>query len=199
MEELISQKIFEMINYILSKLIKPDITIDKVEELTEIEIEKLKKDYGIEGVILDVDDTLRKDMKNIPECNKNWINKLKGQLKVIILTNGIDKNLERYFLENGINYIGFAHKPLKFNFLRACKMMKLEPNKVAVIGDSLFDDIYGGNKNKMKTILVKSVEDEDEIFIKWLPLDRCNHFFFWKISTWILTLLKYSYIIPIIE
>jgi len=166
MEELISQKIFEMINYILSKLIKPDITIDKVEELTEIEIEKLKKDYGIEGVILDVDDTLRKDMKNIPECNKNWINKLKGQLKVIILTNGIDKNLERYFLENGINYIGFAHKPLKFNFLRACKMMKLEPNKVAVIGDSLFDDIYGGNKNKMKTILVKSVEDEDEIFIK---------------------------------
>ena len=39
--------------------------------------------------------------------------------------------------------------------------MNLEPNKVLVVGDSLLNDIYGGKKNKMKTVLVKEVEDEE--------------------------------------
>lgn len=30
-----------------------------------------------------------------------------------------------------------------------------------MVGDSLFDDIYGGKRNKMKTALVKEVEDNE--------------------------------------
>lgn len=41
----------------------------------------------------------------------------------------------------------------------------LSPNKVMTIGDSLFDDIYVGKRNNMKTALIKDVEEERWIFI----------------------------------
>lgn len=160
LEEKVADKIFDLVNYILSRIIKPDITLDNVTQLTEEEIGKIKQQYGIQGIILDVDETLRRDMKSIPQTNQDWIESLRGKIKIIILSNGIDKEIERYFNEKGIDYIGFACKPIKKNFLKACEKMNLNPDEVLVIGDSLFDDIYGGKRNNMKTALVKKVDDE---------------------------------------
>ena len=122
-EEIIGDKILELLHLGLSVIVKPDITIDKVTELDENQIKEIKQKYGIEGIILDVDET--------------------------------------YFKEKGITYISFAHKPLKMNFLKACKEMNVQPDKVLVIGDSLFDDVLGGKRNNMKTALVKNVEEDE--------------------------------------
>lgn len=159
LEEILGSKILDILHYVLSKIIKPDITIDKVTELDEKQIKKIKQQYGIEGIILDVDETLRKDMEEISKVNQEWIEKLRDQIKVIILSNGIDKKMEKYFKAKDISYISFAHKPLKKNFLKACKEMNIKPDKVLVIGDSLFDDVYGGKRNKMRTALVRDVEN----------------------------------------
>lgn len=161
LDELMADKICELINYVLSKIIKPDIEIDKVRALDGEMIAKLKQEYGIEGIILDVDNTLRKNMKKIPKCNQEWIENLKGQFKIIILSNGIDKDIDDFFKDRGIDYIGFAHKPLRKNFMKACQMMGVEPDRVLVVGDSLFSDIHGGKKICMRTVLVRDVEDEE--------------------------------------
>ena len=158
--EIVADKILDLVQYALSKFIKPDIALEKINQLDLKEIDKLKQQYGIEGIILDVDQTLRKAMKDIPRCNKEWIESLKGRIKIIILSNGMDKRIEQYFRANGIDYIGFAYKPLKRNFVKACKKMNLSPEKVLIIGDSLFADVYGGKRNNMRTALVKSVEEE---------------------------------------
>ena len=161
LDELVADKILDLVHYVLSKFIKPDITLNKVNELDVQAIEKLRQQYGIEAVILDVDDTLRKDMKDVPKCNKEWIEGLKGKIKIMIVSNGVDKDIEKYFKENGIDYIGFACKPLKKNFLKACEKMNVKPENVLAIGNSLFDDIYGGKRNNMKRALVKEVEDNE--------------------------------------
>lgn len=160
-DEIVADKIYSIINYVLAKVIKPDIKIDKVRQLDEEMIKKLKQEYGIEGIILDVDETLRKNMNNIPQCNQEWIEKIKGQLKIIIVSNGKDPSIKKFLEERGIDYIDFACKPLKKNFMKACEKMNVDAEKVLVVGDSLFDDIYGGKRNKMKTVLVKEVEDEE--------------------------------------
>ena len=161
LEDLVADKLCDLVHYALSKIIKPDMTLNKVNELDIQAIEKMKQQYGIEAIILDVDDTLRKEMKDIPKCNKEWIEGLKGKIKIMIVSNGVDKNIEKYFKENGIDYIGFACKPLKKNFLKACEKMNVNPESVLMVGDSLFDDIYGGKRNNMKTALVKEVEDNE--------------------------------------
>ncbi len=161
LEKIVGDKIFDLVNYMLSKIIKPDIAIDKVRELNEEELERIKQEYGIEGIILDVDDTLRKEMREIPKCNQDWIESLREKFKIIVLSNGIDKGIEKYFRERGIDYIGFALKPLKKNFKKACEKMNISPDKVLVIGNDLIDDVHGGKRNKMKTALVKEVEDDE--------------------------------------
>lgn len=118
LDELVADKILDLVHYVLSKFIKPDMTLSKVNELDVQAIEKLKQQYGIEAIILDVDDTLRKEMKDIPKCNKEWIEGLKDKIKIMIVSNGVDKDIEKYFNKNGIDYIGFACKPLKKNFKR---------------------------------------------------------------------------------
>ena len=97
LDELMADKIIDLLHYILSKFIKPDITLEKVNERDSNTIDKLKQQYGIEGIILDVDETLRKEMKDIPKCNKEWIESLKCKLKVIIVSNGKDQKIEQYF------------------------------------------------------------------------------------------------------
>ena len=161
LEDLVAEKLCDLVHYALSKIIKPDMTLNKVNELDIQAIEKMKHQYGIEAIILDVDDTLRKEMKDIPKCNKEWIEGLKGKIKIMIVSNGVDRDIEKYFKENGIDYIGFACKPLKKNFIKACEKMNVNPESVLMVGDSLFDDIYGGKRNNMKTALVKEVEDNE--------------------------------------
>ena len=56
-----ADKIMDLLHYILSKFIKPDITLENVNQLDSNTIDKLKQQYGIEGIILDVDETLRKE------------------------------------------------------------------------------------------------------------------------------------------
>ena len=73
LDELIADKIMDLLHYVLSKFIKPDMILEKVNQLDQNAIDKQKQQYGIEGIILDVDETLRKEMKNIPKCNKDII------------------------------------------------------------------------------------------------------------------------------
>ena len=160
-EEILGDQILRLVHYTLSKVIKPDITLDKVTDLSADELEKIKREYGIEAIILDVDDTLRAETDMIPKANREWIESLRGKVKIIILSNGIDKNIEKYFSDIGIDYIGFAHKPFKMNFVKACQRLGVKPENVLMVGNSLFDDIYGGQRNNMKTALVKSVEEHE--------------------------------------
>jgi len=160
-EEILGDQILRLVDYALSKVIKPDITLDKVTDLSADELEKIKREYGIEAIILDVDDTLRAETDMIPKANREWIESLRGKVKIIILSNGKDKNIEKYFSDIGIDYIGVAHKPLKKNFVKACQRLGVKPENILMVGNSLFDDIYGGQRNNMKTALVNSVEDRE--------------------------------------
>lgn len=159
-EDVLCDKIFSLLNYCLAKKIKPDLNLKDIKDLTETEIDKLKQ-LGIDGIILDVDNTIRRNMQQIPNCNKEWIEVLKSKMKVIVVSNGKDEKIEEYFRQNQIEYIGFARKPLKTNFLKACEKIQLDPKRVLVIGDSVISDIYGGKRNNMKTALVKKVKYDD--------------------------------------
>ena len=161
-EDIVVDKIYQLVNQVLSKIIKPDI---KVENITQIDIEmmaKVKEVYGIEGIILDVDETLRKDMSPLPETSKKWIESVKSEFKIIVVSNGMDSKVQEYLQNQGIEYIGGAFKPLKTSFNKACKKLNIDSSKVLVIGDSIIDDILGGKRSNMKTVLVKNAPDDSE-------------------------------------
>lgn len=160
LDDIFYDLICKIFNDILSVFIKPDFEFDSVCDLDEEVIDYLINDYGVKGFIIDVDETIRFNMQNISLENEQWLNMVLKALKVVMLSNGVDHKMEEKFDELGIEYISFAFKPLRRGFLKACDKIDLSPEHVAVIGDDLFDDIYGGKRNNMTTIKVSSAKQK---------------------------------------
>ena len=146
-------------------MIYPNEYFDRIEKIT---IEYLQKNK-IKALILDMDNTLINYNKEMPKRVENWAKELKGQgEKLIIVSNSNKKEkLEKVSNLLGIKYIFFAKKPLKSGLKKAAKMLGEEPSNIAVVGDQIFTDIIGGNRCKMHTILVDSLEEKDFWFTAW--------------------------------
>ena len=148
------EKVFGVL---LTKVIKPDVEIDSIASMNESELDSFINNYQIKGLILDVDETLRYNMEDIDENVQRWLDMASKKVKIIAVSNGLDKKIESFFNERSIDYISMAFKPFKYNLLKACRRLELDPRETAIIGDDLFEDIYGGKNIKMKTVLVKNI------------------------------------------
>jgi HAD superfamily phosphatase (TIGR01668 family) len=113
--------------------------------LASIEIESLKGS-GIEGVILDLDNTIiSEDDRYISPGAEAWIEQAKlAGLKFYILSNGKRLYRVKYWCYRlDIPAINPAKKPFPGAFRKAMKHMKLKPKQVVVIGDSRHTDVLG--------------------------------------------------------
>ena len=146
-------------------MIYPNEYFDKIDKIT---IEYLQKNK-IKALILDMDNTLINVKEEMPENIENWAKVLKGQgVKLIIVSNSNKKSkIEKTANKIGIKYIVFAKKPLKGGLKKAMKILGEKPENIAVVGDQIFTDIIGGNRCKMKTILVDSLESKDFWYTAW--------------------------------
>ena len=142
----------------------PDLYFDSIRH---IDINILKE-RGIKGVILDIDNTLvPMHTKDADENAINWVAELqKIGFKVCILSNASLKRVTRFNKEMSVMAIHRAYKPAGKAFLMASKKLGLEPEKVAVIGDQIFTDIYGGNKVNMLTVLVKPIDKKEILYVR---------------------------------
>lgn len=149
----------------------PSIYVDNVKE---IKVEYLKQN-NIQALILDVDNTLI-DIKKIRiEGLLDWVNSLKSEgIKFCIVSNSNDvKKVKELAEEIDMPYIFFAKKPLKFGFLKAKKILEIENESIAVVGDQLFTDILGANRCKMKSILVNPIKENEYLITKIKrPIER---------------------------
>ncbi len=159
--KIIYKKLESFASFIIAKIVKPDMEFDKVTDINQHIINDFKSNYGIEGIILDLDETLRNKTNTIPDCNKKWIELVRKNFKVIVVSNGKCQKAKKYFQSIGIDYIFFACKPARAGFKKACESLRLRPDKIMVIGNSLFNDIYGAQRSNMKGALIKGVEEDE--------------------------------------
>lgn len=131
-------------------------------KVSEISLEYLKENK-IKGLILDVDNTLIDYYRNISEETINWANSLKENgIKMCILSNSNKKEkVKEVAGKLGLEYTYFGMKPLKRGFKRAKKMLSLENNEIAAVGDQIFTDVIGSNRMKMFSILVEPIKEKD--------------------------------------
>lgn len=122
---------------------------------------------NIKAVLLDIDNTILDKRHNMVQGLEDWVKTLKeNDIKICILSN-TNKKKKAQNLSDKLNvpFIYFAKKPLKFGFKKAKKILEIEDNKtIAVIGDQVLTDVFGANRCKMYSILVKPLKKED-IFV----------------------------------
>ena len=120
---------------------------------------------GIRCLLFDLDNTLVPiDVKTPSEDIKNLFDKLKKMgFKIIIFTNSRSKRVKPFKNILGVDCCPFACKPFSKKFLSIIKVYDLKFSEVAIIGDSMMDDIYGGNKVGITTILIDQLAPKEFI------------------------------------
>lgn len=113
------------------------------DNISEITPEQLIGN-GIEGIILDLDNTII-DKKGMEVPNFDiWKDKiLESGIKIVVVTNNfLKKRIEKITNKYNLEYILFARKPNTKALVKAKEIMGIEKNEnVAVIGDQVFTDV----------------------------------------------------------
>lgn len=162
-------------------LLKPDIRLDRITELTTSMLHR----RGITALILDVDNTLsthhgQQLLEGLPE----WLKLMRDSgINLILLSNSTDKRLRPFAEKIALDYIPVGLKPLPFGYLRAIGRLSAGRNKTAIVGDQLFTDVLGGKIIGITTILLTPILPEaslrfrikrktERFFLKKMKLEK---------------------------
>ncbi|MBR2488891.1 MAG: YqeG family HAD IIIA-type phosphatase [Clostridia bacterium] len=134
----------------------------KLNRVTDINIELLKK-YGIEALILDVDNTLSTHHGQIlTDGLEEWLLYMKENgIKLTVLSNSKRRRVEPFANKINLPFISLGLKPLPFGYIRAVKSLGTKRKNTAIVGDQIFTDIIGGKAVGVKTVLLTPIKPED--------------------------------------
>jgi HAD superfamily phosphatase (TIGR01668 family) len=130
---------------------------------------ELLKEKGIKGIITDLDNTLVEwDRPDATPKLIEWFASMKAAgIQIIIVSNNKEMRVKSFADPLGIPFIYKARKPLGKAFRHALELMSVKKEEVVVIGDQLLTDVFGGNRQKLHTILVIPVAKSDGFITKF--------------------------------
>jgi HAD superfamily phosphatase (TIGR01668 family) len=140
--------------------LKPDKIFQRIQDIPF----HLLEEWGIRGIILDVDGTLlsRKEKEATKEV-VSWLLEAKKQFNILIVSNNTPKKINRVSKPLDLPYIAWTIKPLRYFFRKALRQLDLPPEQVCTIGDQLFTDIEGGKRVGTRTIYVYPIAPQDDM------------------------------------
>ena len=147
----------------LFPLLQPDLVLgSSVLNLTP----ELLIRYQIEGLVLDVDDTIVPIGSSTaqPELAL-WIEEIRQIVPLWLVTNNPSQVRIGAIADSlSLPYFLSAAKPSRRKLRQAVTEMQIEPARVAMVGDRIFTDVLGGNRMGMFTILIEPIVTGDSSF-----------------------------------
>ncbi|WP_366771910.1 YqeG family HAD IIIA-type phosphatase [uncultured Ruminococcus sp.] len=133
----------------------------------------LLRQYGIRGLMLDLDNTLTTHDNPVPaEGVLSWIDVMRqAGIALMIVSNNKPHRVQPFAAALGLPFVAEGAKPLPKGFRQAQKRMQLPFSQLAVVGDQIFTDILGANLCGVKSIYVRPIQYEKKGFLKvkrWL-------------------------------
>ena len=150
------------------KLLEPNVYLPgSVMMLTP----QMLQQYGIQGLIFDVDDTLVSSRtREISSEVRQWLQELKPLVKIVLVSNNLKHSrIRRVARKIDVPYYFGARKPSRRSLKKALELMELEPHQAAMVGDRLFTDVVAGNRLGMLSVLVEPMRSPTDKRTKsWL-------------------------------
>lgn len=133
----------------------------------------LLRQYGIRGLMLDLDNTLTTHDNPAPaEGVLSWIGLMRqAGIAMMIVSNNRPHRVQPFAAALGLPFVAEGAKPLPRGFRLAQKRMQLSFSQLAVVGDQIFTDILGANLCGVKSIYVRPIQYENKGFLRvkrWL-------------------------------
>jgi len=128
----------------------------------DIDLKSLRE-RGVEGLILDLDNTLAAWRFGEPEPRlARWMDRVKSMgFRPYIVSNDLGPRVELFSRYLDIPGRARAGKPGTGAFREAVAALGLSPDRVAVVGDQIFTDVLGAGRSGCRTILVVPVSTHE--------------------------------------
>ena len=138
------------------RYLTPDCVFDSIYDITP----EFLKSRGIRGALIDIDGTV--SSHRIKHPTEKLCAYIKGMqeagIKVLFLSNNKATRVGVFSEPMGIRWISRATKPLTRGFRKGAAMLELPMHEIAVIGDQIFTDVFGGNRAGALTCQVQSID-----------------------------------------
>jgi HAD superfamily phosphatase (TIGR01668 family) len=122
------------------------------------------KSLGLLAIGIDLDNTLT-PWKSYELGNgvEEWLQQVKESgLKMCIISNSRrKKRLAHLSQQLAIPYVKGPMKPRRGILRSALKLVGVKPEEMAMIGDQMFTDVWGGNRMGMYTIWVRPIHSHE--------------------------------------
>jgi HAD superfamily phosphatase (TIGR01668 family) len=150
---------------------EPDLRFASVEQ---IDVATLAS-RGITGLLADLDGTLVGDRQDeVPRSVAAWVEGLRtAGIDVCIVSNSGPARVAPVAAALDVPYVAHAAKPLRRGIDAGLRVLARPANDVALVGDQLFTDVWGGRRSRLLTILV-APRSADQALLTRLkrPLER---------------------------
>jgi len=150
---------------------EPDLRFDRVEQ---IDIATLAS-RGISGVLADLDGTLVGDHQDdVASSVTAWVDGLRASgIDVCIVSNSGPARVAPLAAVLDVPYVAHAAKPLRRGIDAGLRALARPANDVALVGDQLFTDVWGGRRSRLLTILVAPRSSDQTLLTRLKrPLER---------------------------
>lgn len=119
--------------------------------------------HAIDAVVFDIDNTLvTHDTKTPPEDIVNYLRLLsEAGIKVAIVSNNHKERVDLFCAGMEYPYIARAWKPFKKHLCAMEKILGCRPDKICLVGDQIFTDIYGANRRGYLSVLVTALGENE--------------------------------------
>ena len=132
------------------------------ENIYKIDYEALLS-RGIKCLIFDLDNTIAKITERVPSSEaKELFKKLKSKgFKIYIASNSINVRVKPFAEELKVSYISSAQKPDVEKLKELVNSCKFGIDEIALIGDSMMDDVICGNTIGITTVLLDQIDKKE--------------------------------------
>ena len=134
----------------------PDHLLESTLGLTD----EFLASHGIKGIIFDIDNTLvgYHIPKPTPAVRSLLSHLQEKGIKMAIASNNSGARVRHFAADLGLPAYHRSAKPLPFRLRKIVGDFALPVEQVALVGDQIFTDVWGGNWAGIQTILVEPVD-----------------------------------------
>lgn len=151
-------------------LLRPDFNLKNIYEINL----NLLKEQGIKAIFLDLDSTIMVSKSGAyDEKTEKWLEKVSKEFFIAVITNNKKNDyIEKVRSISDFRIIDNAKKPSTAAMRKLLAEINISPQEVLIVGDRPLTDILSGKRLGAKTILVGSINAENEglptRFVRWL-------------------------------
>lgn len=151
-------------------LLKPDFNLKNIYEINL----DLLKELGVKAVFLDLDSTIMVSKSGrYDDKTEEWLKKVSNDFFIAVITNNKKLDyIEKVRSISNFRIIENAKKPSTKAMRELLAEINIKPQEVLIVGDRPLTDILSGKRLGAKTVLVGSINAENEglptRFVRWL-------------------------------